>query len=247
MRVEVYASHTHVAEKDLRGKNCVVIDTFRASSTIITALSNGAAQVIPLEEVEQAMDLRASMGDVQALLGGERDGQRIPGFDMGNSPLEYVQEKVYGKTLIFTTTNGTQAIRMAQLGARAYVAGMINARRVAKELLGLKEDVVLLCAGMEGKFAMEDAMTVGYMIKCLRYRNTTVPLELDDLGVVCELFYEKTRGHQQEMLQLSCGYQILQSLDCQEDVSYCMEPDTVPVLPMVQDDRIILKKGRDKH
>ena len=101
MKIEVFASQTHVTEKDIRGKDCVVIDTLRATSTIITALANGCEQVIPVEEVGQATRLRASVGgDTMAVLGGERGGQKIPGFDLGNSPLEYGPEHIYGKTLI---------------------------------------------------------------------------------------------------------------------------------------------------
>ena len=119
MKIEVFASQTHVTEKDIRGKDCVVIDTLRATSTIITALANGCEQVIPVEEVGQATRLRASVGgDTMAVLGGERGGQKIPGFDLGNSPLEYGPEHIYGKTLILTTTNGTLAIGKAETASR---------------------------------------------------------------------------------------------------------------------------------
>ena len=133
MKIEVFASQTHVTEKDIRGKDCVVIDTLRATSTIITALANGCEQVIPVEEVGQATRLRASVGgDTMAVLGGERGGQKIPGFDLGNSPLEYGPEHIYGKTLILTTTNGTLAIGKAETASRTYIGAMINATSIAR-------------------------------------------------------------------------------------------------------------------
>ena len=241
MKIEVFASQTQVTEKDIRGKDCVVIDTLRATSTIITALANGCEQVIPVEEVGQATRLRASVGgDTMAVLGGERGGQKIPGFDLGNSPLEYGPEHIYGKTLILTTTNGTLAIGKAETASRTYIGAMINATSIALALLKTETDVVILCAGMEGKFAVEDALTAGYIIHCLREQSPGIPIETGDLGYVCEVLYETSQDDLLTAVQNGRGFEQLHALGMEQDVAYCMQRDTVPALPLVQDNRIIL-------
>lgn len=242
MKIEVYASQTHVTEKDLRGKNCVVIDTLRATSTIITALANGCEQVIPVEEVGQATQLRISVGESVSVLGGERDGQKIPGFDLGNSPLEYGPEHIYGKTLILTTTNGTLAIRKAEAAMCTYIGAMINATFIARALLKTETDAVLLCAGTEGKFAVEDVLSAGYIIHCLRRESQGAPILVEDLAYACEVLYENSREDLMHAAQYGKGYQNLQALGMGQDVTYCLQQDTVPALPLVQDNRIILAR-----
>lgn len=242
MKIEVYASRTHVTEKDIRGKNCVVIDTLRATSTIITALANGCEQVIPVEEVGQATELRSSVGDSVAVLGGERGGRKIPGFDLGNSPLEYGPEHIYGKTLILTTTNGTLAIGKAETAIRTYIGAMINATSIARALLKTETDAVLLCAGMEGRFAVEDALSAGYILHCMRQESRGAQIVTDDLGYVCEVLYETNAERLLDSVQFGRGCQQLQALGMMDDVAYCLQRDTVPALPLVQDGRIILAR-----
>ena len=175
-----------------------------------------------------------------AVLGGERGGQKIPGFDLGNSPLEYGPEHIYGKTLILTTTNGTLAIGKAETASRTYIGAMINATSIALALLKTDTDVVILCAGMEGKFAVEDALTAGYIIHCLREQSPGIPIETGDLGYVCEVLYETCQSDLLTAVQNGRGFEQLHALGMEEDVAYCMQRDTVPALPLVQDNRIIL-------
>lgn len=180
MKIEVYASNTHVSKKDMDGKVVVAVDTLRAATTIITALHNGCAQIIPVEDVEKAMELAANMQLNNAVLGGERNAKKLPGFDFGNSPLEYVPEAIADKTLILSTTNGTATIARAVDAKRLYIGALINATALVEELVRLGEDFTILCSGTHGKFSTDDILTAGCFIHLIRQRK--VPLELDDPG-----------------------------------------------------------------
>jgi len=241
MKIDVYASYTHATEKDMRGKICVVIDTLRATSVMITALNNGCEQIIPVAEVEQAMELKASMGESRTVLGGERNAQKLAGFDFGNSPLEYVETAVFGKTLVMTTSNGTQAILKAREAATMYMGAMINATTVAKALVSLKQDAVLLCAGTAGRFSIDDAVTAGYIINRIMKCKGKQTIKLDDLGFVCLGLYDQNKKDLNALVSNASHYTLLKDLGMQDDIDYCLTPDTVNVLPRCEDGRISLE------
>jgi len=143
-----------------------VIDVLRASTTMITALANGAVRVVPVADVDEA---RRIVADVEppGLLGGERGGVRLPGFDLGNSPLEYVPARVAGRTLVITTTNGTAALQ-ASRGAREILVGaLVNRSAVAAAIRGLAgpgDAVHLVCAGTDGRVSGEDVLAAGAIL-----------------------------------------------------------------------------------
>ncbi len=240
MKIDVFASHTHTSEKDVRGKACVVIDTLRATSVMVTALNNGCAQIIPVMEVEQAMEIKASMDDGRTILGGERGGLKLTGFDYGNSPLEYTKEAVVGKTLVMTTSNGTQAILKAQGAHTLYMGAMLNATTVAKALMKQKKDVVILCAGTNGRFSIDDCVTAGYIIdRMIKYKGRQT-IKLDDLGYVCYELYEQHMDDLDALVSNAGHYNILKDLGMQDDIDYCLTMDSVNVLPRFEDGRIAL-------
>ncbi|KUK34943.1 MAG: Phosphosulfolactate phosphohydrolase-like protein, partial [Caldanaerobacter subterraneus] len=115
MFLQTFETYNSFNERELKNKNVVVIDTLRATSVITTALYNGAKEIIPVSEVEEAIELVKSLDKTTYLLGGERNSTKIEGFDLSNSPLEYTREKVENKTIIFTTTNGTKALKKVSL------------------------------------------------------------------------------------------------------------------------------------
>lgn len=240
MKIEVYAAHSHVSEKELREKTVVAIDTLRATSTIITALANGCNQVLPVEEVEEAMDMRITMKESQVILGGERNTQKLPGFDFGNSPLEYVPENVTGKTLILTTTNGTRAIKKAEQADSVHIGALINGLTVASHLHRTNKDAVLLCSGTHGKFSLEDILTAGYIIYRLQRFGSNPDLQLDDLGLVSVDLYEAHKDDLMGALRGTLHYGILHGNGMDDDLEYCLKRDIVRVLPAYRDGRITL-------
>lgn len=145
----------------LVGGVAVVIDVLRASTTIIHALASGANGVLPCETVDEAREVAAGLVAGEALLGGERGGMRIEGFDLDNSPLRYTRHKVAGKTIVFTTTNGTRALRACAAAARVLIGAFVNRAALARVLREDGRPVHLVCAGTEGQLTAEDILFAG--------------------------------------------------------------------------------------
>lgn len=159
------------------GSVAVVIDVLRASTTIITALSNGASRVIPVESTAEARHRAASHRTQGCVTGGERAGVQIEGFDLGNSPTEYTREIVGGREVIFTTTNGTRALLMCQTADRIVVGAFVNLLATARLLNAAAAPIHLVCAGTDGSVTSEDVLYAGALIRVL----TTCPLETADI------------------------------------------------------------------
>jgi 2-phosphosulfolactate phosphatase len=161
-QIDVYLLPDLVDPVELDGKVTVVIDVLRATTTVIHALDAGAMQVVPCLEIPDAKRIAAELPG-QAVLGGEREGLPIPGFDLGNSPAEYTRERVGGKTVVFTTTNGTRAMQRCRNSRRALVAAFVNFSAVCRDL-GDEQQVALICAGTDGHVTREDALLAGAIV-----------------------------------------------------------------------------------
>ena len=154
------ADISRLPERDLSTTTCVVFDVLRATSSMITALAHGAAEIFPVKTIEEARALRKEMPD--ALLGGERHGERIEGFDLGNNPFEYTA--LAGKQIISTTTNGTVALRACERAGRVLVGALLNLAALRDELTRSRPtEVLLVCAGTFETFALEDAIAAGLL------------------------------------------------------------------------------------
>ncbi|MCA9197693.1 MAG: 2-phosphosulfolactate phosphatase [Planctomycetales bacterium] len=167
--VNVHFLPNLTSPQQLAGRTVVVIDVLRATTTICTALGNGAAKIIPCLEVEETMNLAANARKLgqAVLLGGERNGLPLPGFDLGNSPAEYGRAMVQGKTIYFSTSNGTKAM-MGCVGAdHILLAGFVNFSAVARRLMNQSE-VDIVCAGTHGLISREDVLLAGAIAGRLR-------------------------------------------------------------------------------
>lgn len=152
--------------RNLSGTTCVVFDVLRATSSMITALAHGATEIYPVRTIEEALTLKVRMPT--AVLGGERQGDLIPGFEVGNSPAEYSRKRVRGRQIITTTTNGTIALRACEGAKRVLVGAVLNIEAVAGVLRETWPDSVLIvCAGTFSDFALEDACAAGLLIAYL--------------------------------------------------------------------------------
>lgn len=164
MRIDVVLNPAEIAllpGRDLSATTCVVFDVLRATSSMVTALAHGAAEIHPVRTIEEALALKERMPD--AVLGGERHGNLIPGFDIGNSPAEYVA--LAGRKIISTTTNGTIALRACENAARVLVGAVLNLSALVTELRAQSpEQLLLVCAGTFADFAFEDAYAAGLLI-----------------------------------------------------------------------------------
>lgn len=163
------------------GCSAVIIDLLRASTTITRALEHGASRVIPVLEPDEALEERrrlqaAGTAHEQIVLGGERGGVLIPGFDLDNSPAAYTRERVRGRTIVFTTTNGTRALMLARgHGAGLVLIGCLNNLAAIVDRLPTDRDVHLLCAGTRGEVSMEDVLCAGAIAQRLLERGFALP------------------------------------------------------------------------
>jgi len=208
-----------------RASVCVVIDVIRATTTIAAALANGAAGVRPVAAVEEACVLKEK--NEKALLAGERGGVALPGFDLGNSPREMTRERVADREIILTTTNGTQALA-ACAGARETVtAAFVNLAAVAARLKELGPPWLVLCAGFEGDFGMDDAIVAGALAEALGQDHPFVSL------------YDSVRKERAAALLGSCAGQELVKAGLADDVPVCAELNRFPLVPVLGSDGVL--------
>src|SRR5690554_483231 len=244
MKIDVILNNR--TEYDFSGKTVVVIDVLRATSTILTALVNGCLEVIPVCGVEEALTLRKTTAKGELILGGERKGKTIPGFDLGNSPLEYTKEKVGGRRVVLCTTNGTQALVQTAGAEEVLIGSFLNITKVASYLKETARDITLFCAGREGRMSLEDLLCAGKIIKKILFmaKNGTVP-ELTDSGRLAMIAYKhlvnKVKGPVIAIAQTEHG-QYLSSIGYNEDLRYCGQVDFLPQLAIYQNGSIVLHK-----
>lgn len=210
---------------DHRGKNVVVIDVLRATSTICNALENGAEAVIPVETLEECL----AMEGENLLKAAERNGQKPESFLHGNSPLEYSKELVAGQTIVLTTTNGTRCIKMS-LGADKIVAGsFLNLDAIVDFIRQDKKDTILFCAGWKDQFNLEDTLFAGAVIDRLKldfeYNN--------DAAFAARHLYVNSEENLMEVVKFSSHYQRLSKHGVTKDIEFCMSLNQTKILPIL--------------
>jgi 2-phosphosulfolactate phosphatase len=240
IHAEVHLTPLHLDELQLKDKNLVVIDVLRSTSTMLTALANGAKEFIPVGDIESAVKISGSLfGDV-TLRGGERNGRMIEGFNLGNSPDEYKEQTVKGKSIIFMTSNGTPAIVRGRYAKNLVIAGFLNLSRVVDFLRSLNEDFAILCAGKENKFALEDVVCAGKILVNLG-KEIHASLVPDD-GAVAAIALEKTFGKNILRMLQECEHgRYLTEIGFAGDLRMCAQIDSHPVLPMLFGNLVRLK------
>jgi 2-phosphosulfolactate phosphatase len=159
-QIDVFLLPALVQPDELAGRTVVVIDVLRATTTIVQALASGAMQVVPCQEIADARHLAIELPP-PLILGGERGGKQIPGFDLGNSPAEYTRDVVARKTIVFSTTNGTRAMLRCKAAWRVLIGSFLNFSAVCRELAA-EERVALVCAGTDGHVELSRLGTAGY-------------------------------------------------------------------------------------
>lgn len=167
MRVHVALMPGEFPDLSLEGRVALVVDVFRATSMVVAAFGAGCARVIPVADAAAAREKAAALAPEPVLLAGERGGDPIEGFDLGNSPLECTPDRVGGRTLVLTTTNGTNAMLKAAQAAGAAVAALTNVGAAARWAAARGRDVTVLCAGEQGRFSLEDAVCGGILVERL--------------------------------------------------------------------------------
>ena len=229
MKLDVLFSPVQADELFFTGKTTVVIDVLRASSTIITALTNGAKEIVPVGTVEFAVKVSGGIFGGQTLLGGERNTKKIEGFALGNSPSEYTKDIVNGKSIVFYSTNGSRAIVKAKYSANLFVCSFNNLKTLAKHLRKLNEDVIILCAGNNNFFSLEDSVCAGMLINELM--TGTKKAELTDASTSALALFKSFGKNIFKMLSEADHGQLLITNGFEEDLKTCAELDSTDVIP----------------
>lgn len=211
----------------------VVLDVLRASTTMIHALGAGAMAVIPCEEVEAARQLAAKFAVGRAVLGGERGGSRIAGFDLDNSPAAYSSDRVGGKTVVFTTTNGTRALARASMARRVLVGGFVNLNATVDLLLRESGDVHIVCAGTDGSVTLEDCLCAGAMVAGVCH-GTDGRVRPDDAAQMTAALFEqcgRQRSRLRDAMRTSRGGANLLELGFAADIEAALQWDQFDIVP----------------
>jgi 2-phosphosulfolactate phosphatase len=242
MKLDVVFSPHELIASDVADRTVLVVDVLRATSTICAALHHGARAVVPAADAADAARLEAALGAADVVLAGERNLVRIPGFQLGNSPREMTAAAVAGKTLVMTTTNGTRAL-LATSGAReVVVAAAVNltaAGAHAHAALEEHGDLVILCAGRDHGFGLDDAFIAG----CLAVRAIGGRRQrkgLNDAALVSVDLVTRYRDGIARVLALSAAGRGLAANGFAEDVAAAAVVDAWPVVPIFHERRITL-------
>lgn len=227
---QVILSHRYLEEEELKGRTAVVIDTLRATSVMVTALAHGLRDIRCVLEPEEALMLKE--GDSSLLLGGERNALRIPGFDLSNSPLEYTGDRVEGRSLIMTTSNGTRTLLKTAGASDVLIGSVLNAAAVAREAFSLGRDIIFINAGTGGEFSLDDFITAGAILNELPGEAA-----LSDLAWAA-LLLRNAHPDLHSALKGSLHYRKLQDLGFQADLDWCLSPNRFDIAPRYRDGQV---------
>jgi 2-phosphosulfolactate phosphatase len=237
VRIDVLFAHTELGERELNGRVAAVIDVLRATSTITEAIANGARAVVPAGDLEDAMRLAQTFGRDQVVLCGERMARKIDGFDLGNSPLEFTSEAVADKLVVMTTTNGTRALIAGEAADRCVVTSFLNMTAAAHELAALDKPIVILCAGREGRFALDDALCAGSLIRTLR-AGTSERVRLNDGALAAAALERRYHKHLGAVMRRTTAARQIVEAGHEPDIAYCLTRDRHEVVPVMSDRQI---------
>jgi 2-phosphosulfolactate phosphatase len=241
LRADVLPRFADVTGEDTAGRNVAVIDVFRTTTVMAVALARGAAAIYPAETVEEAREITRTLEPGSFLLAGERRGLPLEGFHLDNSPFSYTEEKIAGKTIIMTTSNGTRAVRAGADCARLYIASFLNVSAVARALIRDGGDVCIICSGTLGTFSLEDGLCAGMLLARL---ERAADLSLGDLGWI--LKHAAARDDLDVVGALrdgSLAYDIMEEAGYMRDVAYCLRSDALDILPVLGEDGMIRAGG----
>ena len=241
MRVDIALSRRDLGRRSAAGRAAVVIDIIRASTTITIALHHGCAGIVPARTLREAKAVALTLGD-DALVAGERAAAKMAGADLGNSPAEYGRERVEGKTVVLTTSNGTRAFRTIK-GARDVIAcAFLNVSATARWLRRAGLDVLIVCAGRNGHFCFEDAVGGGMLIDRLS-RISDRPLELSDGARAARLLYAANQGNLLEMLRGCEWGRDITRKGFGADLEVCAQVDLTDVVPVMRGGRLVADRA----
>ena len=247
MRIDVFFGPAGLTASDIAGRVVVVIDVLRASTSIATALANGARAVIPVDSTEEVVMRAKAFERSEVKLAGERQMRPIPGFDLGNSPREFSREVVEGKTVLLSTTNGTTAIASLQGPRDVVIGSYVNFSAVLAMLRAALRggaDIAILCAGRDKQFSLEDAACAGRFVHHAMRRRTDVAV--NDAAFASMLIDRRYSDNLMRLFSASAHGRALSEAGYGDDLADCAAIDSYPIIPIYQD-RQITKLGPERE
>jgi 2-phosphosulfolactate phosphatase len=211
----------------------VIVDIFRATSSICYGIENGAEAIIPVAEVDECLAYRDKKTGY--LLAAERNGEVVSGFDFGNSPFSYTKEKVAGKTIVLTTTNGTQALHLSRTAKRVVIGSFLNLTALCNWLKTQNENILLVCAGWKNNFNLEDTLFSGAVIEQLKTGN----YKTDDSAIAANDLYQLGKDDLNTYLAKTSHSERLKKLGIEADIAFCLNVDITTSIPVLEGERLI--------
>jgi 2-phosphosulfolactate phosphatase len=206
----------------------VAIDVLRATSAICAGFETGVDKIIPVSTLEEALEYKKRGYSV----GAERNGEIVDGFEFGNSPYSFMQEKFVGKTLVLTTTNGTRAINIASKTHKVVIGSLVNLDAIVEYLIEQNDNVLLLCSGWKDKFNLEDSVCAGAITEALL---ATGKFKSDEDSTISAMFlYQSAKENYMSFLKHSSHRRRLRELNLKEDIKYCLTPNQTRVVPILR-------------
>lgn len=213
-------------------RTVVVVDVFRATSCMTTAFAHGVNSIMPFAKLEDCLAMKSK----GYFTSGERDGKKVDGFDLGNSPFEYMDESLKGQNIAFTTTNGTQAIAKS-IGAKEIMIGsFLNLSAVVNLLRKSNNNILVVCAGWKGKVNMEDTLFAGAVVELLK--DLFVPE--CDAPTAAQHLYNQAKHDMVDFLKDSSHVHRLAKLNIYKDIEFCLTPDQYDIVPVLRDNTLVI-------
>ncbi len=225
-KIDICLTPDLIHQHDLNGTVVVVIDIFRATTSITTAISHGVEAIRPVASLGECQELKTK-GYIGA---AERGGKKVGGFDLGNSPFSYMNPDLEGKKIAMTTTNGTIALKKSVGALQVIIGSFLNYSALLAYLERLPCDLLLHCAGWKGKVNMEDTLFAGAIVHGLKQafaHDSDVPLMAENL-------YKQHKGNLKSGLASSSHYNRLLGMDLEKDIDYCLKLDGCKVIPVLK-------------
>jgi 2-phosphosulfolactate phosphatase len=239
MKLDVLLTPGELVPAEIAGRTVVMLDVLRASTSIVEALAAGARTLYPVATIEEAIGLAKTLGREEVLLAGERKALPIEGFDLGNSPGDFTPERVGGKIVVMSTTNGTLALTAASGGERVIVGAWTNFQAVVDDLVRTQAEPVFLCAGRDRVFGLEDAVCAGQMAAALMKALPDTEWEMND-GAVAALALAEEFADPAKLFPHTAAGRAIMEAGLGDDLAYCAQTDLRDVLPVLQDRQIVL-------
>jgi len=236
--LEVILTAQSVTDQQVEGRTVVVIDVLRATSSMLTAFSNQARAIVPVSSLEEAVQWQQKLGTEPCVLCGEKDGLKIPGYDVGNSPQEFTMEAVGGKIIIMNTTNGTKAITNARRAGTILIGSFLNAQSVVDELIKKAEDITIVCSGWKERLSLEDMLCAGLIIdRLVRLKQCTLN---NDYAKITHATYKSYQGDILAAVTESSHALRLKAIAPAKDFEYCSQIDVISITPYVKNEMIMV-------